>query len=276
MFCFLSEHNEMQTGRLQRRRRGFRTRVASVPGSTGRCLLTLLGVAFILSGLIVGGACLYRYFAPKFSDVSAGVGGENQPYYLPRVEEEVEISDNLAVISKLTAYLDLTLRTCFVIPLNTSVVLPPQDLVDLFMQLRSGSYRSYLVQEDLVVTERVDDVKPLGFYIRRLCDGKETYRMQPRSQLPGGKIRKRSEEKCFTIRHFENKTCFVIPLNTSVVLPPQDLVDLFMQLRSGSYRSYLVQEDLVVTERVDDVKPLGFYIRRLCDGKETYRMQPRS
>ncbi|GLD72121.1 integral membrane protein 2A [Lates japonicus] len=43
--------------------------LASAPvgneGSTGRCLLTLLGIAFILSGLIVGGACLYRYFTPK-------------------------------------------------------------------------------------------------------------------------------------------------------------------------------------------------------------------
>lgn len=46
--------------------------VASAPGategSTGRCLLTLLGIAFILSGLIVGGACLYRYFTPKVGD----------------------------------------------------------------------------------------------------------------------------------------------------------------------------------------------------------------
>ncbi|XP_020485334.1 integral membrane protein 2A isoform X2 [Labrus bergylta] len=202
-------------------------------GSTGRCLLTLLGIAFILSGLIVGGACLYRYFTPKrlyhgamqFNDVSAGAGGENRPYYLPRVEEEVEISDSMAVISvppprfrpgdpayilhdfnrKLTAYLDLTLRTCFVIPLNTSVVLPPQDLIDLFSQLMSGSYRSYLVHEDLVVTERIEDIKPLGFYIRRLCDGKETYRMQRRSSLPGGGIHKRSADKCFTIHHFENK-----------------------------------------------------------------------
>ncbi|XP_037316871.1 integral membrane protein 2A-like [Pungitius pungitius] len=202
-----------------------------IEGSTGRCLLTLLGVAFILSGLIVGGACLYRYFTPKrlyhgamqFSDVSAG--GENQPYYLPQVEEEVEISDSMAVISvppprfragdpayilhdfnrKLTAYLDLTLRTCFVIPLNTSVVLLPQDLVDLFSQLMSGSYRSYLVHEDLVVTERIDDIKSLGFYIRRLCDGKETYRMQRRSSLTGGGIEKRSAEECFTIHHFENK-----------------------------------------------------------------------
>lgn len=200
-------------------------------GSTGRCLLTLLGIAFILSGLIVGGACLYRYFTPKrlyhgsmqFNDGISGV--ESQPYYLPQVEEKMEISDNMAVISippprfrpgdpayilhdfnrKLTAYLDLTLRTCFVIPLNTSVVLPPQDLIDLFSQLMSGSYRSYLVHEDLVVTERIEDIKPLGFYIRRLCDGKETYRMQRRDSLPGVGIQKRSAEDCFTINHFENK-----------------------------------------------------------------------
>lgn len=37
--------------------------------------------------------------AMQFSDVSAGMGGEDQPYYLPRVVEEVEISDNMAVIS---------------------------------------------------------------------------------------------------------------------------------------------------------------------------------
>ncbi|XP_033830116.1 integral membrane protein 2A-like [Periophthalmus magnuspinnatus] len=200
-------------------------------GSTGRCLLTLLGIAFILSGLIVGGACLYRYFTPKrlyhgsmqFNDGSSG--GEAQPYYLPQVEEKMEISDNMAVISvppprfrpgdpayilhdfnrKLTAYLDLTLRTCFVIPLNTSVVLPPQDLMDLFSQLMSGSYRSYLVQEDLVVTERIEDIKPLGFYIRRLCDGKETYRMQRRDTVQGGGIVKRAAQDCFTIRHFENR-----------------------------------------------------------------------
>ncbi|CAB1324786.1 unnamed protein product, partial [Coregonus sp. 'balchen'] len=116
---------------------------SSNQGSTGRCVLTLLGLAFILTGAIVGAACLYRYYTPKrlyhgamqFSEVSSGAAVESQPYYLPRVEEEVEISDSMATISKLTAYLDLTLRTCFVIPLNTSVVLPPQDLMDLFMQL---------------------------------------------------------------------------------------------------------------------------------------------
>ena len=37
--------------------------------------------------------------AMQFNDMSGGAGGENQPYYLPRVEEEVEISDSMAVIS---------------------------------------------------------------------------------------------------------------------------------------------------------------------------------
>jgi len=35
--------------------------------------------------------------AMQFSDMSTGA--ESQPYYLPRVEEEVEISDSMAVIS---------------------------------------------------------------------------------------------------------------------------------------------------------------------------------
>lgn len=33
--------------------------------SSGRCLLTLLGLAFILAGVVVGGACIYKYFMPK-------------------------------------------------------------------------------------------------------------------------------------------------------------------------------------------------------------------
>ncbi|XP_015207214.1 integral membrane protein 2A-like [Lepisosteus oculatus] len=203
--------------------------------STGRCLLTLLGLAFILTGLIVGGACVYRYFAPKklyhggmhFAEMDNNLVPMDletrEPYYLPRIDEEVEIRDNVAIINvpvpqfaptdpaailhdfdrKLTAYLDLNLDTCFVIPLNSSVVMPPEDLLDLFVQLMTGSYKTYLIHEDLVVTERIDDVTELGFYIYNLCDDKDTYRMQHRSEIIG--LQKRSLEDCFTIRHFENK-----------------------------------------------------------------------
>ncbi|XP_061690537.1 integral membrane protein 2A-like [Syngnathoides biaculeatus] len=209
------------------------TAPTGMAGSTGRCLVTLLGIAFILSGLIVGGACLYRFFTPKrlyhgamqVRDMSTVGHAERQPYYLPLVQEEVEISDSMAVISvppprfspgdpayilhdfnrNLTAYLDLTLGTCFVIPLNRSVVLPPQDLTDFLSQLKSGAYRSYLVREDLVVTERIENVEPLGLHIRKLCSGKDIYRMEHRASLPGRSMEKRSAEECYTFHHFENK-----------------------------------------------------------------------
>lgn len=58
---------------------------------------------------------------------------------------------------KLTAYLDLTLRTCFVIPLNTSVVLPPQDLIDLFSQLMVSSEQLFLCPCDVRIQLPVEE-----------------------------------------------------------------------------------------------------------------------
>ncbi|KAG9469063.1 hypothetical protein GDO78_021293, partial [Eleutherodactylus coqui] len=199
--------------------------------STGRCLLTLLGLAFILAGLIVGGACIYKFFVPRHKTFEGQLSYidhtdlEEEPYYLP-VSEEAEIyeEDNVAVINipvpsfsegdsaaivhdfdrLLTAYLDLQLQKCYIINLNTSVVLPPRNLMDLFMKLASGSYlpQTYLVREELVVTERIDDVSELGVFIYRHCVGRETYRLQRRDQVIG--LQKRSAESCKKILHFEN------------------------------------------------------------------------
>ncbi|KAM4696868.1 integral membrane protein 2A isoform 2-T2 [Rhinophrynus dorsalis] len=203
-----------------------------VQNSTGRCLLTLLGLAFILAGLIVGGACIYKYFMPRhkvFEGTMSYTEQENlgeEPYYLP-VSEEAEIweDDNVALINVpvpnfsegdpaaivhdfgrlLTAYLDLQLETCYVIELNTSIVMPPRNMMDLFRKIADNSYlpRTYLVREDLVVSERIDDVSDLGYFIYRHCLGKATYRLQRRDQIPG--LQKRSAEKCVKINHFENK-----------------------------------------------------------------------
>lgn len=41
------------------------------------------------------------------------------------------------------------------------------------------------MHEDLVVTERIDDLAPLGYYIYNLCEDKPTYRMQRRSEIMG-------------------------------------------------------------------------------------------
>uniref|UniRef100_A0A8C5QYN0 Integral membrane protein 2 n=1 Tax=Leptobrachium leishanense TaxID=445787 RepID=A0A8C5QYN0_9ANUR len=198
--------------------------------STGRCLLTLLGLAFILAGLIVGGACIYKYFMPrhkyegKMSYMELSEHSE-EPYYLPVTEEaDIREDDNVAFINVpvpnfeegdsasivhdfdrlLTAYLDLALQKCYVINLNTSVVMPPRNLMDLFMKLASGTYlpQTYLVREELVVTERIDDVSELGIFIYQHCLGKETYRLQRRDQIIG--LQKRSAEKCIKIQHFAN------------------------------------------------------------------------
>lgn len=50
---------------------------------------------------------------------------------------------------------------------------------------QSGSFKTHLVHEDLVVTERIDDLKPLGYYTYSLCEDRPTYRMQRRSEIMG-------------------------------------------------------------------------------------------
>lgn len=201
--------------------------------SSGRCLLTLLGLAFILAGVVVGGACIYKYFMPRhkvFRGQMCYVGEERQddspePYFLP-IAEEVDIreDDNIAIIDVpvpkfsdsdpaaivhdfdrlLTAYLDLQLGNCYVIPLNTSVVMPPRNLMDLFAKLATGTYlpQTYLVHEEMVVTEEIDNVSDLGIFIYQLCSGKETFRLKRRDKING--LQKRSAEKCHSILHFEN------------------------------------------------------------------------
>ncbi|NWR66118.1 ITM2A protein, partial [Bucorvus abyssinicus] len=132
--------------------------------SSGRCLLTLLGLAFILAGVVVGGACIYKYFMPKhkvYHGEMCYFENENrdraaEPYFLPIAEEaDIREDDNIAIIDVpvpkfsdsdpaaivhdfdrlLTAYLDLQLGNCYVIPLNTSIVMPPRNLMDLFAKL---------------------------------------------------------------------------------------------------------------------------------------------
>uniref|UniRef100_A0A098LZF0 Integral membrane protein 2 n=1 Tax=Hypsiglena sp. JMG-2014 TaxID=1550645 RepID=A0A098LZF0_9SAUR len=201
-------------------------------GSSGRCLLTLLGLAFILAGVVVGGACIYKHFMQKntFRGKMCYVGEDSQnqagePYFLPIAEEaDIRETDNIAIIDVpvpkfsdsdpaaivhdfdrlLTAYLDLQLGNCYVIPLNTSIVMPPRNLIDLFAKLATGSYlpQTYLVREEMVVTEEIDNVSDLGVFIYQLCVGKETFRLQRREKLIG--LQKRSAEKCHIIRHFEN------------------------------------------------------------------------
>ncbi|XP_029386080.1 integral membrane protein 2Bb isoform X1 [Echeneis naucrates] len=106
---------------------------------------------------------------------------------------------------RLTAYLDLSLNKCYVIPLNTSIVMPPRDFLELLVNLKAGTYlpQSYLVHEEMIVTERLDRVDQLGYFIYNLCHGKETFKLQRRDRILG--LQKREALNCHKIRHFVNK-----------------------------------------------------------------------
>ncbi|KTF90783.1 hypothetical protein cypCar_00048982, partial [Cyprinus carpio] len=86
---------------------------------------------------------------------------------------------------RLTAYLDLRLNKCYVIPLNTSVVMPPRDFLELLVNIKAGTYlpQSYLVREQMVVTGKLEHVDQLGYFIYGLCRGRDTYMLERRETV---------------------------------------------------------------------------------------------
>ncbi|XP_016403535.1 integral membrane protein 2B-like, partial [Sinocyclocheilus rhinocerous] len=120
----------------------------------------------------------------------------------------VSVSITLCVIlccQKLTAYLDLNLDRCYIITLNTSIVMPPRDFHEFLVNIKAGMYlpQTYLMREEMMVTERLDSTSDLGYYINDLCKDKDTYRLQRRDIILG--MQKREALNCHKIRHFENK-----------------------------------------------------------------------
>lgn len=45
--------------------------------------------------------------------------------------------------------------------------------------------QSYLIHEHMVITDRIENIDHLGFYIYRLCHDKETYKLQRRETIKG-------------------------------------------------------------------------------------------
>ncbi|XP_021435167.1 integral membrane protein 2B [Oncorhynchus mykiss] len=206
------------------------------------CWCMCLGLALMLSGVVVGGAYLYRYYILEEGQVFVcGVKYREEDMMILE-EEDVEvdmpsrfkmIQENIRVLEdqevalinvpvpefddsdpadivhdfqrRLTAYLDLFLNKCYVIPLNTSIVMPPKDFLELLVNIKAGTYlpQSYLVHEEMVVTERLEDVEQLGYFINNLCQGKDTYKLERRDRILG--MQKREALNCHKIRHFENK-----------------------------------------------------------------------
>ncbi|KAM4601949.1 integral membrane protein 2B-like [Polymixia lowei] len=205
------------------------------------CWCMCLGLGLMVSGVVVGGAYLYRSYvqAQEGQLFICGVDYHEEDYMMEEGEEEgtaahirhlqesirvleeegVELisvpvpefsdSDPADIVhdfnKRLTAYLDLTLNKCYVIPLNTSIVMPPKDLLELLVNIKARTYlpQSYLVHEQMMVTERLDNVEELGYFIYSLCRGRDTYKLERRATVLG--IQKRQALDCRKIRHFENK-----------------------------------------------------------------------
>lgn len=193
------------------------------------------GLLIFMSGLIIASVCLYRYYyynpqVPEDSLFHCRMMYDD-PLYAPllgrqEVEENVGIylEDNYEHISVpvpdfassdpadiihdfhrgLTAYYDIALDKCYVIELNTTIVMPPRNLWELLVNVKRGTYlpQTYIVQEEMVVSGRIRNVRQLGPFIHRLCYGKDVYRLRRRSGQK--RIEKRETRNCHTIRHFEN------------------------------------------------------------------------
>ncbi|XP_062329930.1 integral membrane protein 2Ca [Osmerus eperlanus] len=197
----------------------------------GLCCLTFFLVVF-MSGLVLASIYVYRcYFIPHnpeenlfhcrvmYEDsVYAPLHGrqeleERVGIFLEENYEQISVphfggSDPADIIHDfhrgLTAYHDIALDKCYVIELNISIVMPPRNLWELLVNVKRGTYlpQTYIIQEEMVVTGKVYNMRQLGPFIFRLCNGKDTYRLTRRASRR--RINKREAKKCHHIRHFEN------------------------------------------------------------------------
>lgn len=59
--------------------------------------------------------------------------------------------------------------------------------------------------------------------------------------------------------------------------PSEPVVVFFFPLQKGTYlpQTYIIHEEMVVTGKVHNMRQLGPFIYRLCNGKDTYRLSRR-
>ncbi|MBN3300647.1 ITM2C protein, partial [Amia calva] len=166
-----------------------------------------------MSGLVLASIYVYRYYfiaqIPQENMFHCRVLYEDSVYAPLKGRQELEenvgiyIDDNYEQINVpvphfggsdpadiihdfhrgLTAYHDIALDKCYVIELNTTIVMPPRNLWELLINVKKGTYlpQTYIIQEEMIVTGRVHNMRQLGAFIYRLCNGKETYRLKRRS-----------------------------------------------------------------------------------------------
>nr|XP_004610863.1 unnamed protein product [Sorex araneus] len=166
-------------------------------GSVGGMCYLSVGMLVLLMGLAFAFVYIYRYF------FLAQLARDN--FFHCGVFYEDSLSSQLRTRMELEEDVNIYLEENYE---RINVPVPqfgggdPADIIHDFQ--RRGTYlpQTYIIQEEMVVTEHVSDKEALGSFIYHLCSGKDTYRLRRRATRR--RITKRAAQPCSAIRHFEN------------------------------------------------------------------------
>ncbi|XP_043925977.1 integral membrane protein 2C-like isoform X2 [Protopterus annectens] len=191
-----------------------------------RCNLCCLSftLVIVLSGLVLASYFIYRYYSVVSWVMVCELhyDDEGNAYYAlrsePKMQEIVKFdsdddyelidneSDNAMVIhdfqKTLTAYLDYTVDECYITPMNTQTVMPPNAFHDLLVENGMSLTDGHIVKEEFTIGDEVDDIAEHSVTISYFCNEKKKFYMKQRSTIH--RIDKREVNNCRTIRHFEN------------------------------------------------------------------------
>uniref|UniRef100_A0A2K6PBY0 Integral membrane protein 2 n=1 Tax=Rhinopithecus roxellana TaxID=61622 RepID=A0A2K6PBY0_RHIRO len=166
-------------------------------GSVGGVCYLSMGMVVLLMGLVFASVYIYRYFflAQLARDNFFRCGVLYEDSLSSQVRTQMELEEDVKI------YLDENYERINV-PVPQFGGGDPADIIHDFQ--RRGTYlpQTYIIQEEMVVTEHVSDKEALGSFIYHLCSGKDTYRLRRRATRR--RINKRGAKNCNAIRHFEN------------------------------------------------------------------------
>ncbi|XP_021571681.1 integral membrane protein 2C isoform X2 [Carlito syrichta] len=156
-----------------------------------------MGMVVLLMGLVFASVYIYRYFflAQLARDNFFRCGVLYEDSLSSQVRTQMELEEDVKI------YLEENYERINV-PVPQFGGGDPADIIHDFQ--RRGTYlpQTYIIQEEMVVTEHVSDKEALGSFIYHLCNGKDTYRLRRRATRR--RINKRGAKNCNAIRHFEN------------------------------------------------------------------------
>lgn len=129
--------------------------------------------------------------------------GAYEKMYVPEFEKGRNSKFIHDFHANMTGIIDLAAQRCFVMPLNRSVVLPPESLHDLIQKMTIGYYTpnpSQIRETYRAVETPVEDMLSLGSHIAQACQDYTVYRLE---KAVGGIVKRSVDEsavnKAFTV-----------------------------------------------------------------------------